>query len=1294
MANEVVSLAYYVSRAKRAGVPQEELKQQADFIRYIEERIDISRARALWDEMYDDPILPPNQISLSQTQFQDVVDQVFRGVDLRQVTLSVTAQPAVQLVHNPYFPQYLATLDGDTRTASSVRVSLERLDEVIAGRAATEARGNGLIVGRVQSGKTRNYIGLMLKAVDDGWNVIIVLTSAIKALAQQTRKRIVSEFQQVGADNAQFAGELDFLNPGAVNRPAGRELQGDYFYWGVSMKQADGLERIRGWFNLPNQPHASMRVLIIDDEADNATPDVMVGEKPNLTDEEIAERIQDIRRMPGCGELADWLDSLLLREWPDPNAQTPEAAVFRRIEEELKSNRSARNKRDAIVNTAEYRHFLGMDAFADPPVENLVVQCFSRVRGDNTCAAFVHLLKSILEIVRDRSAINGAICSLIGPNEDTGAYAYPFQRCAYLGYTATPYANILNEGPSHTPIYADFIQSLPVSPQYFGADAIFGHDTSNSVPRMPIVGPITDQDVSRILNPLRQDGTLEINADLVCRDSDGGTVEWQSLKEAVAWAFCTAAVRRSRRRAMADSDAKKNELDRRWTTMLVNIDHRQSVHGLVNARLDEYVTRRCETPEARAAFADFCRSVWEKQTAQFPLAKFKELFNPVGDDAFRYGDNVDGYPDWEAIRADLDYFLANRARAVHTVVFNSTGAGSEAQRLYSQDADEIQTGKVMELTSDHLWIVNGGNTIGRGLTLLGLTVSYFDRVRDGTCVDTLTQMGRWFGYRKGYELLPRIWMHSAGTNVRSAATGDEEDGAGDVDTILEMKRIAALELKLHESIAYNFDQKFSPADPSHFQQITCWGRALSSRAFAMCDLDANVGTTAATAFFHEDGEKRRRIFETCSDFLRDLGPASQRDEAEYAYATIPLWENVSRTAVRSLLDRLCTDAPEESRKILRGIVRDIDTSEPIDWDVVIGQPQDVAAANGPRATFGGQSVVCGTPTVVPQGGGVLRSSGTGLHMPFYAMIRSVFLNRTDVDRLREFREPVIRAIERQRDKGGEPWRKLNEELPGDERTDLATRLGDLIEELDRADGARTLPESVRARLRDVAPGVVVRSDAAYAADVHKAAGHRRPVLQLYPFRPAGDRPDVPPFVAISLYWPDHAPMDFFTVSVDANEAYARTVSTGTFYRNVEEVLRERDFPMQRMELQRVVLGRLFPRCSAAFFSQHVAQPLPGYAYHKMAGREAYCIDGWAEDEERKLDLAFLRAAIDVLRRDRRPYETGELIGQVVLEQPKFGGFFRPTRDNSRLNGLMTDEVLDQNDIAVVSRRPIQYAYQP
>jgi hypothetical protein len=55
-------------------------------------------------------------------------------------------------------------------------------------------------------------------------------------------------------------------------------------------------------------------------------------------------------------------------------------------------------------------------------------------------------------------------------------------------------------------------------------------------------------------------------------------------------------------------------------------------------------------------------------------------------------------------------------------------------------------------------IAIGGNRLSRGLTLEGLLVSYY--VRRSLSYDTLMQMGRWFGFRRGYDDLTRIYTTS------------------------------------------------------------------------------------------------------------------------------------------------------------------------------------------------------------------------------------------------------------------------------------------------------------------------------------------------------------------------------------------------------------------------------------------------------------------------------------------------------------------------------------------------------
>ncbi len=1276
MADQVVSLAYYVSRAKKDGVTRESLSAEGtDYHEVLSAKINVPKLVDSWNEVNDDALLPLTEIDLTQTDFLDVVSQIYTGTPYREVALKPSLPPSTPIQHAPYFPQYLASIPNDVRTPSAVKATLERLDDVLSDHAFSPSpRANGLVVGRVQSGKTRNYIGLMLDAADKGWNVIIVLTSAIKSLAQQTRNRISEEFGKVGATNKQFSHELDFLSAATANSIAGAELDGDFLYWGVAMKEVHSLGRIHKWLSANLQPIKSMRVLIIDDEADNATPDSNTNVQGNLSEEEIKERIDAIRAAPDGDVLADWLDALREREWPELGAETPAAKMFGEIVDLLRGNQSKNAKRDAIINTAAYRNMLGMDDFTNPPVAVLIPQFFHRPtgNGDDSCGAFVLLLKSILDIVRERSAINAAVCALVGPDPETGTFAYPFAKCAYVAYTATPYANILNEGPSQTPIYADFIQSLEIVPQYFGVEAIYGHDIASVEPRMPIVCPITSDEATGILTPLRKGEDLTWTPDLVF-EHKGTKTEWKSLKKAVAWAFCAAAARRHSRLALADEKARAKR-DNRWTTMLVNVHHVQSVHADTRKMLRAYVAARCETPESRAAFTADCRAVYDEQTAQFTHEKFNELFNEGREANDRYGEIAD-YPAFDDLADDLAHFMDGWQQFVHAVVINSTAKGKDDQALYNQEPE------AMELTDDHLWLVSGGNTIGRGLTLPGLVVSYFDRVRDGTCVDTLTQMGRWFGYRPGYELLPRIWMN--------------------LDAIGEMKRIAMLELRMHESIADNFAQKFSPSDPAHYQQIYCWGRGLSGRARSRRALDADIGTVGSLDDYFTSAEMRRQMLAACESFVSSLGPQKSREDGcttgKFPYAATPLWENVSRTAMLDFIKKLLPFSPDRSRRLLRGLLRDIAGSDPVGWDVVVGNPRHPSETRN----FAGCEVGVGAPTGLPAGAGVVRTAPARLHVSFYAMIRAEVINRMDIATLKKYQHLVAAVLEHKRTQDGALPAHYEDALPHvKDDASIADRLAALVAELEAQDGAVPVPDAIHTRLDDVVDpatgaslrGFRNRSSGEYMAAVHKSAHHVRPTLQLYLVRLRGVESDGDPCVNISFYWPGHAPDGFYTVCVDENPVFVRPVPLRVFCQNVEDILREHDFPMQRKELLCKVLERLGLKCNANFFAQHINKPLEGFRYHRMAGRNAYCIDGWAEDEEARLDNELRGAAVDFIQRERRELKADEVLDGVLVEQPRFRDFFT-TADTTRLNRLLTDEVLTVNDIALVCKRPVTYLYQ-
>ena len=1032
-----------------------------------------------------------------------------------------------------FFEKYIDDVThGDARTRASVEAILARTDEILNDREAGKTRVSGLVVGRVQSGKTRNYTGLALKAADEGWNVILVLTSPITALAQQTQDRLCNDFKKSGVTDS-TSKRLNFLGTGEIDEPTALGAR-HYFYWGVAMKEKTCLKRVTTWLDDNRRLGRQMRVLVIDDEADNATPDSSGVKGIPLDEDEIAVQIDAMRAVEGkdFSSLADWFAALQTREWTED-----EEASLAHLRAHI-----ADLKFDDILANGTYRRLLGL---VDVEILHLVKAYFNGKgsgKGNRSPKAFCKLLQSILKVAEERSTINRAICSIVGSKD------YSFARLAYIGYTATPYACILNERPGMTPLYADFIASLEKSPRYFGLEAVFGpypaaskDEDEKKRPRMNIVRAITEEERKNFLVPLEASSEKEkkketsgkkktsggASPDLkhVLLDDlsfvrKGSEVAWESLRDAVAWAFCTAAARRWIFSGTADK-----KLEQRWTTMLMNVSQKSAVHEKQKQLLDRYLTSSLKTEARRAAFRRRCKAVWERETARFTIEQFNALFNANPDHDENYGACESAYLAWARVEANLDYFMDAKKERWHIVILNS--GHKDHQDIY------LQTKKPL-LEGEHLWFVLGGNTISRGLTLHGLTTSYFDRVRKSVAVDTMTQMGRWFGYREGYELLPRIWMTA--------------------ETIVEMKRAALVEKRMHESIKENFEAKFSPSDAAHYQQIYCWGRRLSGRDACQRDLSVGSGTQGTIREFPRDPSRKREIFETVCRFLRDHEDWQERDRPkgkgirDYLYADNPLWTGIQAARVRELMEELLPLYPSSSKLVLNGLIHEIDEdSAKTPWDVVLAIPEkeesaprfplrpDVPGVRGP--------VPANTPTLVETKDSVKGS--TNIYVQYNANIRNEFLYREDIRVLVEkggkaVISKVIAHLEAEAEKTGD--KKIEKQL---EKIDTALspftgrtrheRLERLCKEL--SDAAKSgcphsIPNAVRVLWRHTEMGGYYdRHSPDYMEAVHEGAGKLNPMLMINLLTWKDARDGDFPFVALSLYWPKHAPNTFHAVSV-------------------------------------------------------------------------------------------------------------------------------------------------------------------
>lgn len=326
----------------------------------------------------------------------------------------------------------------------------------------------------------------------------------------------------------------------------------------------------------------------------------------------------------------------------------------------------------------------------------------------------------------NRTAINDAMIRLVHGYEGKNLGAVN-----YISYTATPYANVLNETEGLFP--KDFVFTLPVSGDYIGPEEIFGLEEPETNSKLPIVRTILDEEREEIQEVHK--GVLSIP---------------ESMKESITWFFITAAVSRIYNRKSPVS-------------MLIHTSHKIVEHSYIEKAVRKYLL---EIRENKEKFLGQAETLYNRETVD--LTK-EDFINGMEN----YSASVRDYPEFEQIRRQMLRVLEESLdKYVTHIPLNDDGSLEYHEGFHlvidnsgARAEDEVvrliyPSSQVTKLAP--MFIVIGGNTLSRGLTLEGLTTSYF--LRTTTQADTLMQMGRWFGYRKGYELLPRIWLDNKARN--------------------------------------------------------------------------------------------------------------------------------------------------------------------------------------------------------------------------------------------------------------------------------------------------------------------------------------------------------------------------------------------------------------------------------------------------------------------------------------------------------------------------------------------------
>lgn len=598
----------------------------------------------------------------------------------------------------------------------------------------------GMVVGHVQSGKTASMAGLISMSMDWQWNLVIVLTGTIENLRYQTNERLMTDLNRHGNLGIRAVTQPS-LQPEAGHRSTNLDFgkNSTQRFLIVSLKNSTRLTNLKRWLEHDPGSLAQMRILLIDDEADQASVDA--------------------------------------------------------------------SRKDKAARTA---------------INQLIVD-ITRVKA---------------------KCVN------------------------YVAYTATPYANFLNEAWPESLYPRNFIVALPQSTEHFGPKQIFGIAETESEGGLNIVREIP-------LDDLREGGaTVPPPACMEKLHASAEAPLPQSLKDSVCWFLCaTAAIRH-------------NGNFRKPVSMLVHTSSRQTHHKNVAAAIQAWL---CDKEVDHSAA---CRQVWNDRIADLSLKQFRaKMPDYVPNSELR------DYPDFDALEPHIRELLSRITHinmedddgvpepqyhgGIHVCIDNcaNNGINDEGQHVRLRYPGKEALGKLGDAPA---FLVVGGSTLSRGLTIENLVSTYF--LRAGSQMDTLMQMGRWFGYRAGYELLPRIWMPRETRN--------------------KFVFMAGVEQELREELALFQDGGRDPAEYGPRVRVhpsASWLRPTAANKMketqgARFDFS---GTNKQLTIFYTGDDHRgllKRNLERTDDFLKDLG---SREPAARTSAYV--WSGVDFAKVRNFL---------------------------------------------------------------------------------------------------------------------------------------------------------------------------------------------------------------------------------------------------------------------------------------------------------------------------------------------------------------------------------------------------------
>ncbi|MBI2023420.1 hypothetical protein HYT01_02555 [Candidatus Giovannonibacteria bacterium] len=181
------------------------------------------------------------------------------------------------------------TLTANRKDDSGLKDCIEEIvNKLLA--SDTSSKKPGILLGKVQSGKTRAFLGAIALAFDNGYDITIILTKGTKPLTEQTLKRLHEDFSVFEDDNKVQIHDIMFFPKNMVPYELSQKLII------VAKKEINNLKRVLNDLTNTYPDLKNKKILIIDDEADFASISFHKEKESGLIEQgKIAKQIDEIR---------------------------------------------------------------------------------------------------------------------------------------------------------------------------------------------------------------------------------------------------------------------------------------------------------------------------------------------------------------------------------------------------------------------------------------------------------------------------------------------------------------------------------------------------------------------------------------------------------------------------------------------------------------------------------------------------------------------------------------------------------------------------------------------------------------------------------------------------------------------------------------------------------------------------------------------------------------------------------------------------------------------------------------